>query len=291
MALPKLFIGSSKKNIEITKILANALESDNAIQVKVWDEDVFGLNEGFLETLLETIKEYEFAAFVLAGDDITTSNDESKPSPRDNVLFESGLFMGALGSNNVFLIYDQAIEVKIPSDFAGITLASYDGNRINEGEAAVRNASYQIRKKIREQSKRFPNLCGKWKSIYPMPFEENSPQAEEIVEICAYREGISIITLENTRQDFYQATGRIVEGKIIGDWRSRREDNDSYGVFMLTVSPDGNYMYGYFTGPDERGGITYAYWILARTKETDEVTINRRLLRGKDMLKSSTIGL
>ena len=91
MAKPKLFIGSSQKNLRVAGVLAEALEE--SAQVRVWNEGVFGLNQGFLETLLKQLEEYDFAAFVLASDDLTTSADQSRPSPRDNVLFESGLFM------------------------------------------------------------------------------------------------------------------------------------------------------------------------------------------------------
>jgi hypothetical protein len=58
--------------------------------------------------------------FILAPDDMTFSKDETKPAPRENVLFEHGLFMGVLGRERVFLVYDQAVGLKIPSDLAGI---------------------------------------------------------------------------------------------------------------------------------------------------------------------------
>ena len=290
MTLPKLFIGSSKKNVEVSNLVAMTLHGKEA-WVKVWDEGVFGMNESFLHSLLNTVKEYEYAAFVIAGDDMTTSKDESKPSPRDNVLFESGLFMGALGPNNVFLIYDESIEVKIPSDLHGITLASYDGSRIKEGIETVRTACYLISKKIKEQAERFPNLRGKWKSIYPVPYAEGTPQATEVVVISAYRDGITIVTIENSENDYYEATGRIIENKIVGEWNSRKEDSVSRGVFTLSISADGKFMYGYFTAPDERGGVMYAYWILAKNKEGDEATMDRNLNRGKKMLTSSTIAM
>ena len=62
-----------------------------------------------------------------------------------------GLFMGAIGKDRVFIVCDRSVEVKIPSDFAGITLAYYDGCRINdnEGESAVRTPSEQIAREIR----------------------------------------------------------------------------------------------------------------------------------------------
>src|SRR5687767_13788522 len=115
MTLPELFIGSSKKNIPVAKTTKQALDGDCA-RVRLWSEEVFGLNEGYLYNLIRNLTKCEYAAFVFAGDDLTTSKGESKSSPRDNVLFESGLFMWALGPDNVFLIYHEAIGINLPSD-------------------------------------------------------------------------------------------------------------------------------------------------------------------------------
>jgi predicted nucleotide-binding protein len=141
MQLPKLFVGSSQKNLKVAQLLADGLEE--AAEVTIWNEGVFGLNQGFLETLLKKLEEFDFAALVLAADDLTTAKDETRPSPRDNVLFESGLFMGVLGRERVFLVCDDSVPLKIPSDLAGVTLASYDGERLasTSPDAAVRKAA------------------------------------------------------------------------------------------------------------------------------------------------------
>ncbi len=288
MTQPKLFIGSSQKNLRVAKILAEGLEE--CANVKIWDEGVFGLNQGFLETLLKELAEYDFAVFILAPDDMTTSKDVTKPSPRDNVLFESGLFMGVLGRERVFLVYDETVELKIPSDLAGVTLASYDGTRIGgeDAAAAVRKASRLISDSI--TASRLPHIVGEWKSIYPMTFEEGSPLSEETVEICACRGGISISSKVSSKNDYYTAFGRLPEERqIIGEWKSRADSSDTSGVFVLTLSPSANYMYGYFTSPDETGGITYAGWILAKTAGADEAKINERLKKAQDMLAKTTV--
>src|SRR5437016_4184291 len=192
MAQPKLFIGSSQKNLRVAQLLASSF-SDCA-DVDIWNEGVFGLGYGFLETLVKKLEDYDFAAFVLASDDMTTSKDESKPAPRDNVLFESGLFMGVLGRDRVFLIYDSSVGLKIPSDLAGVTLATYDGTRISgpEGKGAVRDAVLQISDRIK--ASRFPYLVGEWKSEYPMTFEEGYPMVTEEMYVRTSGDTLNLVT-------------------------------------------------------------------------------------------------
>ena len=289
MTKPKMFIGSSQRNLQVATLLAENLEP--CAEVTVWNEGVFGLNQGYLESLLESLEKYDFAGFVLAPDDVTTSKGETAPSPRDNVLFESGLFLGALGRGRVFLISDQAVELKIPSDLAGVTLAFYDGSRIegSDAAAAVRTACRVIRDKI--TASRFPNLVGEWRSRYPMTAEEGNPMIEEDVEIRACRDGLAITSINNPHDDSYTAYGReMIERQLAGRWESAAESTNTCGLFVLTVHPSSKYMYGYFTSPDMAGGTTYATWVLAKKAGVDEAKINERLKRAEGMLAKTTVG-
>jgi len=287
MAQPRLFIGSSQKNLRVAQLLASSLEE--FADVDVWNEGVFGLGYGFLETLVKKLEDYDFAAFVLAPDDMTNSKDESKPAPRDNVLFESGLFMGVLGRDRVFLVYDPNVGLKIPSDLAGVTLATYDGSRLagSEAKGAVRDAVLKISERI--NGSRFPYLVGDWKSEYPMTFEEGWPMVSEEMSVRTSGDTLALVTKTSSHDDFYSAWGRIVFDKqIIGKWRSREGTNNMEGIFMLTISPHANYMYGYFTTPNESGGIVYATWVLAKMGGS-EAEISERMRKARAMLKKLTI--
>ena len=78
MANPKLFIGSSKANIAVARLVANRLAADGSAAVTVWDEGVFSLNKGFLEKLLAVLSEFDFAVLIWAPDDVTESKGESR---------------------------------------------------------------------------------------------------------------------------------------------------------------------------------------------------------------------
>jgi len=288
MAKPKLFIGSSQKNLRVAQTLADSLEG--CADATVWNEGVFGLGYGFLETLMKKLEDYDFAAFILGHDDVVTNGEQSKPAPRDNVLFESGLFMGLLGRDRVFLVSDQSCGLKIPTDLAGVTLATYDGSRIDgeDGAAAVRKASRQISDRIK--ATRFPYLVGEWKSEYPTTYEEGNPISSEDVSVRTCGDYLYFATKTSSRECFYTAWGRVVlDRQVIGKWKNRVGTNNMEGVFMLTISPDANLMYGYFTSADPKGGIIYAAWVLAKMAEATEAKVNERMRKARNMLRETTI--
>jgi hypothetical protein len=127
---PAVFIGSSKEGLGIAEAIQVNL--DHACEVTVWSQGVFGLGEGSLEALVDRLESFDFAILVLTPDDVTTSRDVTQQSPRDNVLLELGLFIGALGRKRSFIVYDRNAGLKLPSDLAGVTPATFqmhaDGN-------------------------------------------------------------------------------------------------------------------------------------------------------------------
>ncbi|HYK35316.1 nucleotide-binding protein [Alloacidobacterium sp.] len=289
MAKPKLFIGSSKASVDVARLIANRLEDDCSAEVTVWDEGIFTLNQGFLERLLDTIAEFDFAVLVWGADDITESKGESKASPRDNVIFECGLFMGALGRERVFIVHEKSVAIKIPSDFAGITLASYDGSRLSgsDAEAAIRRACEVITKEVRKP--RFPSIVGEWTSRYVLSEDLGHPEVTEVVEIMEARGGVSIVSMDNPVGDNYVAYGRIVqERQIIGEWRARVGSGEGKGSFVLSITPKGNVIYGYNTAPDENNATVFTSWVLAKNDGSDQAKIKERLDWAHGKLRNST---
>lgn len=144
---PTVFIGSSREGIDIAK--AVQLNLDELCEATIWSQGVFGLGEGSLESLVNNLDDYDFAVLVLTPDDLIHSRGKTKKSPRDNVLLEIGLFIGHLGRNRTFMIYDRSASIKLPSDLAGVTLASYHPHRNNNFEASVGAACTKIEKAIK----------------------------------------------------------------------------------------------------------------------------------------------
>jgi predicted nucleotide-binding protein len=121
---PVLFIGCSTEALPIANELQAGFKNDPMSAI-VWTNGVFGPSGTALESLLKLASSADFAAFVISPDDSVISREVEKPAPRDNVIFELGLFLGRLDSKRVFLVKEQRAEVKIPSDLLGITPVTY----------------------------------------------------------------------------------------------------------------------------------------------------------------------
>ncbi len=151
---PSVFIGSSAKGLPVAKKLQQNL--DWACEVVIWYQGVFGLSGGTLETLVNKAPEFDFAILVVTPDDmlVTAAAGQSKrvaqtqSCARDNVLIEIGLFIGVLGRERTFIVYDRTAKIKIPSDLAGVTFADFEAHSSVNLESALGAASTKIENSI-----------------------------------------------------------------------------------------------------------------------------------------------
>lgn len=132
---PSVFVGSSSEGRKIAQILQILL--DKSCEVTIWDQGVFGLSKGTLESLVDRARDYDFAVLVLTPDDLVETRDLRVSAPRDNVVFELGLFMGALGRNRTFIVFDRTADLKLPSDIAGVTAATYEPHSSGNLQSAL----------------------------------------------------------------------------------------------------------------------------------------------------------
>ncbi len=62
---------------------------------------------------------------MLGPDDRVLSRGEETDAPRDNVIFELGLFMGALKRERTFLVLPRGLDIKVPTDILGLNPLTY----------------------------------------------------------------------------------------------------------------------------------------------------------------------
>jgi CRP/FNR family cyclic AMP-dependent transcriptional regulator len=144
---PLVFIGSSSEGLAEANALMAGLPAYPTLEVKVWDMGTFRPSRSTLESLATEAANCDFAILVLGADDIEISRGSKSAVPRDNVIFELGLFMGALGRERTFFVHhktarysllsrirdcllgkaDRAgVRIKLPSDLAGIAALTYE---------------------------------------------------------------------------------------------------------------------------------------------------------------------
>src|SRR5262249_13794172 len=123
MNKPRIFLGSSGQQAKLLKAITLGLA--DVADVEPWTT-TFNPGRSTLDRLVELSQEVDFAAFVFAQDDWTTTEaaEDGQASPRDNVVFEAGLFGGALGIRRTFILH--ADGSKLPSDLLGLTCVRYD---------------------------------------------------------------------------------------------------------------------------------------------------------------------
>lgn len=120
----RLFIISSVEALPIARAIQNAFEHD-PFQVVIWTDGVFKVANYTLQSLEDEVDKSDFTIAVAHADDLTTVRGSDWPTPRDNVIFELGLFMGRLGRARAILMEPREENVKLPSDLAGITTIPY----------------------------------------------------------------------------------------------------------------------------------------------------------------------
>src|SRR5262245_40091058 len=127
MPKPSAFVGSSSEGLEPARAIAYQLRED--AEVTLWNEGVFGPGRSYLESLVNALDRFDFAVLVFTPDDLVVSRDVSVLAPRDNIMFELGLFMGRLGRSRTFVVMRGDKGLKLPTDLSGVTVAQFDGNR------------------------------------------------------------------------------------------------------------------------------------------------------------------
>lgn len=123
---PVMFLGSSTEGLSIAKQIQ--LNLKHSVNVRLWTNGVFGPSGVSVDDLLKQVDACDFAAFVFGPDDTTISRRGLYDAPRDNVIFELGLFMGRVGRERAFLIKEQSGDIKIPSDLLGVAPITYIAN-------------------------------------------------------------------------------------------------------------------------------------------------------------------
>jgi hypothetical protein len=218
---PRIFLGSSGQQEKLIQALTRGLK--DIADVDPWTT-VFNPGVSTLERLVELTHEVDFAAFVFAQDDWTTRGASTgepsrQASPRDNVVFEAGLFGGALGIRRTFILH--ADGAKLPTDLLGLTSIQYDPDTT---PAMVRQINQKLRKAI-ETEGRLSRLEGDWWQLSLTARTELEPSA------------VSLLTISRDRASALEVAGRSwqADGTLSARFWSEasKERTDPVGIFFF----------------------------------------------------------
>lgn len=144
---PVVFIGSSKESLAAAREIQSLLSHDDLV-ARPWT-DGFRPSATSIENLEREMAGADFAIMVLAADDVVESRETTLDAPRDNVIWEHGFFAGGIGRGRTFIVKPRNLDLKLPSDWSGITLLDYDPNGdMDDLSSRLGAAATSIRKEI-----------------------------------------------------------------------------------------------------------------------------------------------
>jgi hypothetical protein len=268
MDRPRIFLGSSGAQKKLVQALTRGLE--DVAQVDPWTA-VFNPGTSTLARLVELTREVDFAAFVFARDDWTAAGQAASPpagagqaSPRDNVVFEAGLFGGVLGMRRTFILH--ASGAKLPTDLLGLTCVRY-GDAANAAELRTINEKL---KGAMEAEGRLARIEGLWWQFSLSARGPREPSA------------ISLLSVQRDRDGALEVRGRSWQenGALSARYWSEasRERKNPAGVFYYwngerPRDPDSPHLYGTGEILLESSDRAAGYWI---TRTDGPETVNAR---------------
>lgn len=145
---PLLFIACASESLNVANAMRGYFEEQTEIIVEVWTDGVFKPSQGTMESLEGKLEVSDFAVAIFSADDKVISRGEEKVAPRDNTVFELGLFGGAIGRSRSFFAVQAGVDLKIPSDLAGITSLRFFLAEDENGIPDVAEACAQVHERI-----------------------------------------------------------------------------------------------------------------------------------------------
>lgn len=147
----RIFIASSSEGLPIANALRTTLQAElggNA-RVELWSHK-FELGDTTIEALETISNEADFAVVVMTPDDKAKIRRSSEVVPRDNLVFEQGLFIGTLGRQRSIVALDPKDKLKLPSDILSVTTLSFDRSSPENLDNSLQAGCVRLAKHIAE---------------------------------------------------------------------------------------------------------------------------------------------
>ncbi len=216
MLKPRIFLGSSGQQAQLLEALTHGLA--DVADVEPWTT-TFNPGTSTLQRLVDLTQEVDFAAFIFAADDWTSHGEApGQASPRDNVVFEAGLFGGVIGMKRTFILH--ANGAKLPTDLLGLTCVRY----AETTPADIEEINQKLRHAI-EAEGRLAKIEGLWWQHSLNAGCEEEPS------------GVFLLRISSDRRGSLQLSGAAwqEDGTLSSRYRSEavKELRDPAGIFYF----------------------------------------------------------
>lgn len=155
---PKVFVASasSREGLGVARLVQENLRT--WAECSLWkDEDVFRASTVIIENLERALDLFPYAVFVMSPEDSTIIRDKQHLTPRDNVIFELGLFAGRHSLRSVFLLIPRDFKLHLPTDLDGVVTCQYERRHEPGGPPYdVVSACQEIRRRVEEAERGRP---------------------------------------------------------------------------------------------------------------------------------------
>ena len=152
---PTMFIASSSEGYTVANRIKQQLSE--LVDINIWnEEDIFFKDKTYLSSLLNLSSFYDYAIMVLTADDVLMKRKEEGKAPRDNVIFEFGLFLGRIGPRRTFAVCEESLH--LPSDFFKVPLFTFRKEKTYDGpdfEKSIHEIGNELAEDIKDFGKDF----------------------------------------------------------------------------------------------------------------------------------------
>lgn len=147
---PVIFVASSSEQLPAVRQIRAGLRSKDW-DVRVWDTQ-FAFSAAYIESLEKALDEADFAVVVMTGDDQANVRADAVVLPRDNVIFELGLFIGRLGRERCAFFHDASRDTRIASDLGGVKGADFypDGEAGGPSRRTLAERVHEVKQQIHQ---------------------------------------------------------------------------------------------------------------------------------------------
>lgn len=123
---------------------------------------------------------------------------------------------------------------------------------------------------------------GIWFSTWQPKYEKHPEWVHEKLQIDRKLNRLIFVNSMNDAGYTYKAKAKLIkQNYIVGDFDSTLPESNAHGVFLLSISNQGNCLYGYWMGPNYENDLIIGAYVIGRTEK--DVEVGKRLLVKKTL--------